>query len=52
MNPTTDKPYRGGNAVHLLTVGFQKNYDDPRWMTYKQAVRRVSRITGAIPMDP
>lgn len=38
MNPTTDKPYRGGNAVHLLTIGLQKNYDDPRWMTYKQSV--------------
>jgi antirestriction protein ArdC len=40
MNPTTDKPYRGGNAVHLLTVGLQKNYDDPRWMTYKQAAEQ------------
>ena len=29
MNPTTDKPYRGGNAIHLLTVGLQKNYEDP-----------------------
>ena len=40
MNPTTDKPYRGGNAIHLLTVGLQKNYDDPRWMTYKQAAEQ------------
>lgn len=40
MNPTTDKPYRGGNAVHLLTVGLQKSYDDPRWMTYKQAAEQ------------
>src|SRR3954451_24874809 len=36
-NPTTDKPYRGGNAVHLLAVGLQKNFGDPRWLTYKQA---------------
>src|SRR6186713_644917 len=40
MNPTTEKPYRGGNAVHLLTVGLQKNYNDPRWMTYKQAAEQ------------
>lgn len=40
MNPTTDKAYRGGNAIHLLTVGLQKNYDDPRWMTYKQAAEQ------------
>ncbi len=37
MNPTTDKPYRGGNAVHLMATGLQKGYEDPRWMTYKQA---------------
>lgn len=36
-NPTTAKPYRGGNAVHLLATGLQRGYDDPRWMTYKQA---------------
>jgi antirestriction protein ArdC len=37
MNPTTEKPYRGGNAVHLMATGLQKGYEDPRWMTYKQA---------------
>lgn len=37
MNPTTDKPYRGGNAVHLIATALQRGYDDPRWMTYKQA---------------
>jgi antirestriction protein ArdC len=37
MNPTTDKAYRGGNAVHLMATGLQCGYDDPRWMTYKQA---------------
>lgn len=37
VNPTTDRAYRGGNAIHLLAVGLQRNYDDPRWMTYKQA---------------
>lgn len=37
MNPTTDRSYRGGNAVHLMAVAAQKGYEDPRWLTYKQA---------------
>jgi antirestriction protein ArdC len=37
MNPTTDKAYRGGNAVQLMATALQRGYDDPRWMTYKQA---------------
>lgn len=37
MNPTTDRPYRGGNAVHLMATSLQRGYEDPRWMTYKQA---------------
>ena len=32
-NPTTDKPYRGGNAMWLAMQG----REDPRWMTYRQA---------------
>jgi antirestriction protein ArdC len=37
LNPTTDKAYRGGNAVHLMVTGISRGYEDPRWMTYKQA---------------
>ena len=37
MNPTTKNAYRGGNAVHLMATALQRGYDDPRWMTYKQA---------------
>lgn len=37
FNPTTDKAYRGGNAVHLLAAGVARGYEDPRWMTYRQA---------------
>jgi antirestriction protein ArdC len=37
FNPTTDKAYRGGNAVHLMATGLARGYEDPRWMTYKQA---------------
>lgn len=37
INPTTEKAYRGGNAVHLMATALQRGYEDPRWMTYKQA---------------
>ena len=37
FNPTTDKAYRGGNAVHLMATGLSQGFEDPRWMTYKQA---------------
>src|SRR5437867_7757166 len=37
MNPTSEKPYRGGNAIHLMVVGMRKGYEDPRWLTYRQA---------------
>lgn len=33
MNPTTGVRYKGVNALHLMSQGF----DDTRWMTYKQA---------------
>jgi antirestriction protein ArdC len=36
-NPTTEKAYRGGNAVHLMATALGRGYEDPRWMTYKQA---------------
>lgn len=37
FNPTTERAYRGGNAVHLMAIGLSRGYEDPRWMTYKQA---------------
>lgn len=36
-NPTTNKPYRGGNVLALMISGMRRGYSDPRWMTYKQA---------------
>ena len=36
-NPTTNRAYRGGNALHLMAVGARKGFDDPRWLTYRQA---------------
>ncbi|KAA3682667.1 zincin-like metallopeptidase domain-containing protein (plasmid) [Campylobacter fetus] len=32
-NPTTNKNYNGINSINLMLAG----YDDPRWLTYKQA---------------
>jgi antirestriction protein ArdC len=40
MNPTSERAYRGGNAIHLMATALQKGYQDPRWMTYKQASDR------------
>lgn len=37
VNPTTDRNYRGGNALHLMATALLRGYNDPRWMTYKQA---------------
>src|SRR5262245_5705907 len=37
FNPTSDRTYRGGNALHLMAVAARKGYDDPRWLTYRQA---------------
>src|SRR5262249_46230626 len=40
FNPTTERSYRGGNAIHLMATGIRQGYDDQRWMTYKQAADR------------
>ncbi len=37
FNPTTEKPYRGGNTVYLMATALSRGYEDPRWMTYRQA---------------
>ncbi|MCR1812103.1 zincin-like metallopeptidase domain-containing protein [Sulfurospirillum sp. hDNRA2] len=36
-NPTTNKPYKGINFVNLSIEQMNKGYNDPRWLTYKQA---------------
>ena len=36
-NVTTEKPYQGGNALHLALVASANSWDDPRWCTYNQA---------------
>src|SRR5271167_785203 len=37
FNPTSERAYRGGNAIHLMATGLRNGYEDPRWMTNKQA---------------
>src|SRR3954471_3743961 len=37
LNPTTDRAYRGGNALHLMAAGERRGFNDPRWLTYRQA---------------
>jgi antirestriction protein ArdC len=37
LNPTSGKPYRGGNALQLMVSGMSRGYEDPRWITYRQA---------------
>ena len=50
-NPITNKPYRGINSLMLETISNKYGYEDPRYMTYKQAselggqVRRGEKST-------
>jgi antirestriction protein ArdC len=44
FNPTTARRYQGGNALYLMAVGSSKGYEDPRWMTYKQAAEQGWQI--------
>src|SRR5580700_7192259 len=46
FNPTTERSYRGGNALHLLATGIGREYADPRWMTYKQAAEQGWQVRG------
>lgn len=36
-NGTTGNPYNGMNAVNLMVTAVTRGYEDPRWITYKQA---------------
>ena len=51
FNPTTEKSYRGGNVIGLMVAAMKNKFNDPRWLTYKQAesngwqVRRGERGT-------
>lgn len=43
-NPLTEKAYQGINQLNLITAGWKKGYDDPRWMTYKQAEKEGIQV--------
>ncbi len=43
-NPVSDRNYRGGNAIHLMATALKRGYDDPRWMTYKQAAEHGCQV--------
>jgi antirestriction protein ArdC len=47
FNPTTNNAYRGGNALHLMMTGQLKGYEDPRWLTYKQAIENGWQVRQA-----
>src|SRR5215469_14030 len=46
FNPTSKNPYRGGNAIYLMASAMRKGFDDPRWMTYKQAAANGWQVRG------
>ncbi|MEI6856244.1 zincin-like metallopeptidase domain-containing protein [Psychrilyobacter sp.] len=37
QNATTENQYRGGNKFKLMVAADQRDYDDPRWVTFNQA---------------
>jgi antirestriction protein ArdC len=43
-NATTGRAYRGGNALFLMARGQQRGYDDPRWLTFKQAQENGAKV--------
>lgn len=43
-NPESGFTYRGGNYIRLMMTAKEKNYKDPRWMTYKQASKAGYKI--------
>ncbi len=40
FNPTSEKNYKGINSIILA----MKGYDDPRWLTYKQAKKMDAQV--------
>ena len=44
FNPATGKRFKGLNAVQLKSVARDKNYNDPRWMSFRTANRIGAQI--------
>jgi antirestriction protein ArdC len=47
QNIVSRKPYHGINALLLGST----DYQSPFWISFKQAVRRVSRMKGVVKYD-
>lgn len=46
FNPTSERNYRGGNALHLMATAARKGFSDPRWLTYRQAQENGWQVRG------
>ncbi len=44
INAISEKPYQGGNRLVLTLTQMDKNYDDPRWVTFNQ----VKTLGGSV----
>lgn len=43
-NALSNRPYRGINLLMLGLAGAEQGYDDPRWLTYRQAEQRGGHV--------
>lgn len=44
FNPATGKRFKGLNAIQLKSVAQEKNFSDPRWMSFRTANRIGAKI--------
>lgn len=47
---SSGEAYRGMNVLMLWISSQINGYEDTTWMTYRQAVRRASRMKGVVSM--
>src|SRR5690606_32980873 len=43
-NAVSNRPYRGINLLMLGITALENGYDDPRWLTYRQAERLSGHV--------
>ena len=43
-NLATERPYSGGNSLHLAVVAQHRGYSDTRWGTYRQIQRHGGHV--------
>ena len=43
-NALSGRPYRGINLLVLAITALEQDYDDPRWLTYRQAASRGGHV--------